>query len=188
MQRWWIAIVAVVGIGLAILLFPRPDTGQDIPDVAPTNADAGDFDGDGTPEPRLRKKGRKNNSVMEGHKEGLERLAEIRSRPDAVHAGKLTAPWSTIRYALMKANDDEANALADDIAKVLAPLQSARRDPTTGKPFEEMETTLKDLEQRVAASKWAEEESVSIALARHREILEEYHAAVAEGTAEEGTP
>ena len=31
-QRWWIAIVGVVGIGLAFLLFPKPNTGEDIPD------------------------------------------------------------------------------------------------------------------------------------------------------------
>ena len=34
-QKWWLVAAGLVGIGLAILLFPKPDTGSSIPDPTP---------------------------------------------------------------------------------------------------------------------------------------------------------
>ena len=34
-QKWWLIAAGLVGIGLAILLFPKPDTGSSIPDPTP---------------------------------------------------------------------------------------------------------------------------------------------------------
>lgn len=38
-QKWWLVAAGLVGIGLAVLLFPKPDTGGDIPDPTPGRVD-----------------------------------------------------------------------------------------------------------------------------------------------------
>ena len=127
-----------------------------------------------------------------GTKPGMERIIELRSRPDAVTSGKLTSPWAAIRYVLMKAQDPAASELAEEIADVLAELQIARRDPTKARSFEELSADLAALEAKVAASPWASDPDVAASLERHQSLLVEYaeadddpDAADGEGTAAE---
>ncbi|HHO54204.1 MAG TPA: hypothetical protein ENK18_25875 [Deltaproteobacteria bacterium] len=196
-QRWWIAVIAVLGIGLAVFLFPRPDTGEDIPEADPTNTNPLDFDAgsQGTVRPprdqRASKPGKKGKGVK-GVKPGMERIMELRNRPDAVFAGRLTAPWSAIRYTLMQQQDEDASILADEIGKVLADLQIARRDPTKTRAFDELEDNLADLEEKVLASPWADDETIAASLDRQNSMLDSFHEADAkergEGIEGEGSP
>lgn len=185
-QRWWIAVVAVLGIGLAVLLFPRPDTGEDIPEADPTNTNPLDFEAnpEGTVRPARAKQEKKRRKGATGPKPGMERIMELRNRPDAVFAGKLTAPWAAIRYTLMKQQDEDASILADEIGKVLADLQIARRDPTKTRAFDDLEENLAALEEKVLASPWADDETIAASLERQNNMLEEFH----EADAKEGTP
>lgn len=181
MQRWWIVGVAVVGIALAVLLFPRPDTG-DIPEPNPKIVDPLDFETPG-------KASKQKMKAVTGPRPGMERLIELRSQPDAVYAGKLTAPWSAVRYALLKEfpeDDTEAAEIADDIRTVLATLQSGRRDPTMVPPLAETVESLESLEERLESSpRFTENETIAKGLKRYALTLTEYHAANRDGNAPE---
>ncbi len=195
-QRWWIGVVAVVGIGLAILLFPRPDTGADIPPPDPSNTNPLDFDGEdelpkgavrspragNTPRPKVDP-----TRAAKGPNPAAKELQELRSSPTAVYAAKLTAPWSAMRYTLLNAGTEESKALADEINPVLSDLRTLRRDPNR-KPFSEIEAAMQELDQKVAASEWAADETISTSLERHRALLVEFHQADAGGTPTEGQP
>ena len=55
-----------------------------------------------------------------------------------------------------------------------------RRDPNA-KPFSEVEALMNQVAEKVAASEWAEDETVATSLERHRLLLEEFHQEVAAG-------
>lgn len=184
-QRWWIAVVAVVGIGLAVLLFPRPDTGEDIPDADPTNVDPLDFSdkGDLPPgsaiNPKLAGKVRKTidpDRKLTGPKPGTEELIAKRNKPEAVFAGKIVAPWSGIRYVLMKDGSPEATALSDEINVLMGDLRTLRNDPSA-MPWAEVEAKMNTAAEKVAASRFASDPTVTQGLDRYKTILAEYHAA-----------
>ncbi len=184
MQRWVLAGVAVVGIVLAILLFPRPDTGQSA--APPGTSVQSPKPGDGPA--RRRRKGRPDKPRAD-EETSPALIVELRSQPEAVYAGRLIAPWSAVRYALMRADDATATALADDIRDVLVVLQSGRRDPRDMTDFEATAGELSDLAERVRDSAWADEEIVQKALKRHDIAIAEYRAIKdSTGTATEETP
>src|SRR5688572_10794015 len=116
-QRWWIAIVAVLGIGLAVLLFPRPDTGQDLPpagEANPANTDPLAFRGDDGPRngAPAAKTGKRQpgtpGGMRTGPKPGTSALQERRNRTEVVYASKLVTPFSAVRYTLLRKTDDAA--------------------------------------------------------------------------------
>lgn len=194
-QRWWIAVVAVVGIGLAILLFPRPDTGEDIPAANPDNASPLDFGNDAPPrrdrgdgltarapgaegattarpelDPRLRG----------GPKPGTEALMEKRNRPEVVYASKLVTPFSAIRYTLMRLKDDPAAlALAEEVGAVSnSELRTIRLDPDTV-TWDELEAKMQPAIDKVTASSYASDPTIAKALERYKQFVAEYHDAKA---------
>ena len=138
-QKWWIAIVAVVGIGLAVLLFPRPNTGEPIPSSDPANVDPLNFKNgknlaaNGAVNPNTVGKPRPPvdpDSIRTGPKPGTETRAAMRNRPEAVYASKIITPFSAIRYTLLKENTEPAKALADEVAAVMNDeLRKIRLDP-----------------------------------------------------------
>lgn len=186
-QRWWIGVVAIVGIGLAILLFPRPDTGEEIPDADPTNIDPLDFSDKGelppgsAINPRLAGKVRKTidpDRKITGPKPGQEELIAKRNRPESVFAGKIVAPWSGIRYVLMKDASPEAITLSDEINLLMSDLRTLRQDPDAI-PWADAEDKMNAAAEKVAASRFAADPTVTQGLERYKSILAEYHAAAA---------
>ncbi|MEQ1503772.1 MAG: hypothetical protein ABMB14_16145 [Myxococcota bacterium] len=187
-QRWWIAIVAVVGIGLAVLLFPRPDTGQDIPDADPTNTDPLNFDGQpsGKPGRVARAPGEAGEAGEPGTamppKPGTEPRSATRSRPEVVYASKLVTPFSAIRYTLMKTKDNpDAVALADEIKTLSnAELRQIRLDPDAV-TWDQLQSKTDPMIAKVAASSFATDPTIAKALERYKQFVAEYHEVKANG-------
>ena len=96
-QRWSIAIVAVVGIGLAMLLFPRPDTGGSIPGSDPANVDPLGFENGKNLPPnsgvnpsvvgKPRARSTRTTSARARSRGSRNRIAQ-RNRPEAIYASK----------------------------------------------------------------------------------------------------
>ena len=94
-QRWWLVAVAVIGVGLAVLLIPRPDTGSDIPEPAPPAP------APARPAP---------SEMIPGPPPGAEKVIAERKRPSAQASKKLAAPWGGIRRKLGGAGTPDATA------------------------------------------------------------------------------
>lgn len=105
-QRWWLLAVAVLGMGLAILLIPRPDTGE-IP-AAPTPTDPAP-----APAPAPSARG----DLIPGPPPGAEKVIAQRNRPSAKTARELAAPLGGVRYSLGKVGSEEAKQLSKDIGE-----------------------------------------------------------------------
>ena len=95
--------MAVVGIVLAVLLFPRPDTGGAVPGSgsdqhrpAELRRRSGARAGRGDPAPV--EAAVDPERVVTGPKPGTEALMAARNRPEAIYAGKIITPLSAIRY------------------------------------------------------------------------------------------
>ena len=190
-QRWWIGVVAVVGIVLAVLLFPRPDTGADVPAVDPTNKDPLDF-GVERPTPAAAGPGagaraRAQNDpdrVMTGPKPGSEALTASRNRPEIVYSGKIIAPWSAIRYVLLKVGTPEAKTLADELGDgVMDDLRKIRTSEDPEGLWASTEPKMAETAAKVAASPWGSDETVVKSIERYELLLKEFHEAKANGGA-----
>lgn len=187
-QRWWIAIVAVVGIGLAVLLFPRPDTGGDIPGANPGNVDPTDFkNGENLPpnsavNPRIVGRPRPAidpDRVRSGIKPGAENRAALRNRPEAIYASKLITPFSAIRFTLMKEGSEPAKALAEEVGSLMNDdLRKVRLDPDSV-PWADLEKEMDATVATIAASPFASDETIARSLGRYKEFIDEYHSAKA---------
>jgi hypothetical protein len=106
-QRWWILAVAVLGIGLAVLLIPRPDTG-DIPELPPEE-----------PAPAPVRPPRPDKAdLIPGPPPGAEKAIAQRNRPSAKMSRELAAPLGAIRFTLSRLGTDEAKGLADRVGEV----------------------------------------------------------------------
>jgi len=134
-QRWWLVGVAGVGIVLAVLLVPRPDTGADIPDADPTNVDPLDFQQEApdnpapAPGPPV---GRVNHD--ETHERPrpedmsptpspeVQAYWEKRNAKDPTAARSMVGPWGAVRRQLSLADTDEGKSLTAKIAPVQADL------------------------------------------------------------------
>lgn len=194
-QRWWIAIVAVVGIGLAVLLFPRPDTGDGISGSQPGGAVAVGEEGGATvsggttsvgkpPRPPINP-----DRIRTGVKPGTEGRAAQRNRPEAVYASKLITPLSAMRYTLMKEGSEPAKALAEEIGTLMnEDLRKIRLDPDAV-PWPALETRMDETVAHVQASPFASDETITKSLSRYKEFIAEYHQAKStEGTAPADIP
>jgi hypothetical protein len=192
-QRWWIAIVAVLGIGLAVLLFPRPDTGGQVP-VGDAGGEPVVFEDGEAPEHGM-------SAVAPGARRvrppeaGQKRkrptakppsvLRERRSRTEVIYASKLVTPFSAIRYTLMRMGDDAAaQALAEDVGVVLnGDIRTMRLDPDSTN-WDDLQVKTDAAIAQVAASSFAKDPTISKSLERYQEFVAEYHEAKASG----GTP
>ncbi len=185
--RWWIAGVAVVGLVLAFLLMPRPDTGADIPDADPTNVDPANFKKDtelapGTvvsPRASSRRRDFDLDGAVTGVKPGTEEFIAKRNRPEIVYSGKIVAPWSAMKYVLLKDGSDEAKALADEIGtSIMAPLRGVRTSADPREAMDAIEPAMASMAVKVEASSWATDDTVAKSLARYHGYIEEYHQAL----------
>lgn len=190
-QRWWIAIVAVIGIGLAIMLFPRPDTGGDIPSPNPANTDPMAFkDGNGAGVANDAPRSKANPDRAKAGPKPKSVIAERRSRTEVIYASKLVTPFSAIRYTLMRMKDDpNALAMAEELGAVAnGDLRAMRLDPDSIS-WEDLESKTSAIMDKVAASEFAKDPTVAKSLERYKEFVAEYHTAKAnEGKAPEGSP
>jgi hypothetical protein len=129
MQRWWLLGVAVLGVGVAILLIPRPDTGADIEPakpVAPVGVEAGQEPAPRDGAPRVRPSP---DQMRPGPPPGAEKALAERNSPEAMAAKELATPWGIIRYKLNKEGSDEAKAMGAKIAPVQASFSRHIRTP-----------------------------------------------------------
>ena len=113
-QRWWLVAVAVVGVGLAVLLIPRPDTGE-IPEPAPVVKPVVMPDDAPAPQKPARVRPDPKNMIP-GPPPGAEEVIARRNRPSAKASTKLAAPWGAIRYRLGAVKTAEAKDLSGRIA------------------------------------------------------------------------
>ena len=119
---------------------------------------------------------------LDGQKEGIDRLMELRSRPDAVYAGRLVGPWTAIRFTLMKEfeGDAEATQIAEAIKPHLLVLQQGRRDPTRHAPLGETATALEELIKQITENRMLmANETITSAVKKHQLTLSEYRNALA---------
>jgi hypothetical protein len=182
-QGWWIAIVAVVGVVLAFLLFPRPDTGAALPGASPDVAKpgrptpAGDQAAGETPRGAVDP-----SRVRTGIKPGQEGLVAKRNRPEVIYASKLVTPFSAIRYGLIKDGSEEAKTLVDHIATVMTALHDMRLDPDS-MTWDELQAKTDAQIAEIKASKFATNDQVVKSLERYDQFITEYKTAKqAEGT------
>lgn len=192
MQKSWIAVgvVGVLAVVLAFLLLPSPDTGGDVPErervqggvdlqapgvtggpvvagAKPGRTDAGDGE---NPEDGER-------VGVVGEHPGTAALAR-RSQPDAVAAGRASAPWGLVRRQLLAAGNPEYKGMLDETATMIASLREMRRDPESH-DFDELIKQQRELAERVRGlPAHKEDPQVSGALQRLDEILADYEAEV----------
>jgi hypothetical protein len=171
-QRWWIAIVGIVGIGLAFLLFPRPDTGEDIPDPDPQNQPFKNA----KREPGKPRAPIDPNRISTGPKPGMEELVAKRNRIEVVYATKLVTPFSAMRYTLSREGSPEAKALAEEIAATMGELRTIRLDPDA-MTWTEMQTKTDAMIAKVVASPFASDPSITKSLERYKQFIAEYEQA-----------
>jgi hypothetical protein len=195
MQRWWLIVAAVLGIGLAVLLVPRPDTGEDVPEreigeiVVPegqtreaegvvTARRPGSTAPVGTPE-RIGADGPDPEIAAIPHKPPMnpaaERFAARRDVPEARYAARALAPWTQVRrlVASKNANDPAGNDLVTELEQMTTDMRIVLRDPTMI-DFEELETRQTDLITKVRGSSLHDEE-IEKMLALVETRLGEYH-------------
>jgi hypothetical protein len=175
-QRWWIAIVAVVGIGLAILLFPRPDTGEAIEGTDPASQAVAEGK---APRPRAPADP---NRERPGVRPGMEEVAAKRNRPEAIYASKLVTPFSSIRYTLVKEGSEPAKALAEEISGTMAELRTVRLDPDA-QAWDDLQAKTDAMIAKVKASPFATNEQITRSLKRYDDFVAEYHKAIEAGGA-----
>lgn len=182
-QRWWIAIVGVVGIGLAFLLFPRPDTGDDIPAPNPANTDPFKEGAKRKSRPPIDPS---RISTDPTQKPGMAELIEKRNRPEVVYATKLVTPFSAMRYNLSRTGADDAKALADEIAATMAELRNMRTNPD-GMAWADLQSKTDAMINKVAASPYGSDESIVKSITKYKGFIAEYEAAKS-GAPIPGTP
>ena len=150
MQRWWLVVAGVVGIGLAVLLVPRPDTGDDVSDRpvasvmpgAPARADDGEptlvgrspvregqptaLGPDGTP--LFETPGMVGTGKEPSLNPRAARLSARMDTPEGRYAGKALAPWTQVRRLIaMKTTD--AGELGTDVERMVEDMRTMLRDP-----------------------------------------------------------
>jgi hypothetical protein len=180
-QKWWLILAGIVGIGLAILLFPRPDTGETIPEADLTNADPLNFKEPGQgAKPDVKTAARSKvvkRRDLRPPQLGARPLASLASRrqapPEAVFAGRASGPWTIIRRQLILTKTDQGQSVADEIAPLVTDLRSIRRDPMS-LDWDAIVVRQKELTERVRANgEWMADETTRKSVERLDTIFEE---------------
>lgn len=129
-QKWWLVAAGVVGIALAILLFPKPENDR-LPEPDLTNANPLDFKGNEKPKPTQIRVARREPVSSDRLKARAARLPGMGhlTTPEAIYSGRLSGPWTLVRRQLLAHGDEDAKAWAEKVTPVVVDLRSRRRDP-----------------------------------------------------------
>lgn len=193
-QRWWIAVVAALGIGLAVLLFWPPSDGGKV-DGATAGGPAG-FEGgapvNGAAAINPNVGGRRDRPPLAPPGANLTAPGEAeqvakRARPESIYASKLVSPFSAIRYALAQKGTPEAKALIEEIGTMMGDLRTMRQEPDT-MPWSALQAKTDGMVAKVAASPWGSDEIILKAVDRYQAFLAEYEVAKAAGAAAPAAP
>jgi hypothetical protein len=194
-QKWWLVAAGALGIGLAILLFPKPDTGDDIPSANPENRRPLDFKGQspdkaerpvlpngpkrrpilpGEPaNPALMRRPLEEGHVRRGPNPIAAETIKRRSQPESLYAGRASAPFSMIRRELLLMGTDESKEIANEMASLISDLRSQRRDPDLF-PWDELEGRMNGMGDQLKGTDYMSNEQISQSLTRLDGILVEY--------------
>ncbi len=193
-QKWWLVAAGVVGLGLAIILMPRPDTGADL-EVNPTNVDPLNFDGDApAKDPKnisMSKAGEGDDGKVRVARRDLipveERMGanpvaaaqlSARNTPDAVYAGRISGPLAGARRQLLMMEDPEAKEHAESIAQLILDLRALRRSPDDFE-FAPLEVRVqKFIDDMNARPAWLEDEILNQVVVNVDKLLAEHEEAV----------
>ena len=201
-QRWWLLAAGVVGIGLAILLFPKPDTGGDIPNPTPGRVDFNAAPEDAEPGeradgakglkraerspvkipasggPRIGPVANLDPATIERVRRGPSPMAlenvRMRSQPEAVFAGRVAGPLSLMRRQLLLSDSDAAKDLGNEMAGLVSALREQRRDPRVH-DFDILLQQAQDFGERIRGdAAFMQDEQVAQSIARLDEVIAEY--------------
>lgn len=177
-QKKWLAGAGVVGVVLAIALFPKPDTGDDIDVTAPVSAPPPVLASTEAPppapveEPPRRLRGSKQPiAERTGANPARAATQARRSDPNAVSATMAVAPMGGIRRELARAGTPEAAELSKEIQGVQEELQAVRADPANN-PFADVEPTVRRLMETIRATEFIDNEIVLASVERIEASLE----------------
>lgn len=187
-QKWWLVAAGAVGIALAILLFPKPESG-DLPDADLTRANPLDFKGKEKPKgPSVTRVGRREvlppdvSAARAARAVGMEHL----TTPEAIFAGRLSGPWTLVRRQLLAHGDAEGKAWAETVTPLVTDLRNRRRDPKSV-DFAELRTRQDTLlTQLKAQPKWLEIEGVAVQVDRIEDLMAGYDQAKTDEAAKSG--
>jgi len=182
-QKWWLILAGVVGIGLAVVLFPRPDTGEDIPEADLSNTDPLNFKEAGQERPTVVQRTRDNavkRRDLKPHDATRRPLAMAANRrqaaPEAIFAGRASGPWTIIRRQLILSKTEDGKALADRIAPLVTDLRTVRREPMA-LDWDEVVARQKAMAEEVRANpEWMSDETTSKSVERLDTIFAEIDA------------
>lgn len=191
MRKWMlIGVAALGGVVSAFLLLPSPDTGAAVADLDRAGRlEAAERAGPkGSPVPPVPKAvpsgrvTRGGEGVAKDPGVGVKGASELaaagverRSQPDAVTAGRASAPWSLIRRQILR-NEDEFSkeVVLPESAELIAELRKLRRDPESV-DFDALEKRQLALSSRIRGSDLAQNTEILGALDRLDELLASYH-------------
>jgi len=196
MQRWWLVVAGVVGIGLAVLLVPRPDTGDAVADREAVKVEPGAGPIDDGSEPTL--VGRTpvtdaspaigpdgvphmlqpSGTIEYGKVPGDSnpRAARMSARvdtPEGRYAGKALAPWTQVRRELAEQTAD-AGEIQVEVDRMIDDMRVMLRDPP-GTDAAEIEKRQVELISQLRASEYNDPEMEKM-LTLLDTRLEEYRA------------
>ena len=163
MQKWWLLGVAVVGIGFAVLLIPRPDTGSDLaPPAAPAPSEAAP---DAEPAERVRPGRPAPEDMRPGPSPEAAKAIAERNKPETVAAKGLAAPWGGIRYQLAKEGSDEAKQLSEKIAVHQSAFAKHIRTPEG--PLDDLIAAAAPVVEELKASRFGADTNIATAIGRY---------------------
>jgi hypothetical protein len=197
MKKSWIVVIGAAFVGMALaaglLLIVPMNTGGDVDDYEREAVDGPQVMGrvpvdpakpvmtrpqpDGTEPTRSPVTNRE--TTGRRLNEDAVALQERRAQPDAVWAGKCSAPWSLVRRTLLHTEDPFGKEVLEQSAGLIQDLRQARRDPDAA-DFADLEARQTELVSRIRASEFGSDPQVSAALDRLDNVFAEYHEATGE--------
>jgi len=196
-QRWWLIGVAIVGVILAVLLVPRPDTGVDIPDADPANTRPLDFKANpvAAPPPApspspvreytedepfgLKSRPPEREAVPDDEKNlspEQKAFIEARMAKDPTAARAMVGPIGGIRRQLHVDGSDEAKALIARIAPVQAELSDIGQQPGSEGDIQDVVGRMDSLMDEVKSSKWYSDPLVKSSVGRYESARDAWRA------------
>jgi hypothetical protein len=163
MKRWWIAVVAVLGVALGLLLMPRPDTGGAIPDRKGVKLEGDGFKAGNDSQPMTvaptgggTDLGDHPSTVAPPEPNAEYMAAQARMNTPETNAARLVSSgWSHVRMGLGYHKDEPAAAaLLADVDALNSDLRDMRRDPSKF-DWTAMEARQTDLIGRIRSSAYA---------------------------------